>query len=218
MSLRLCFASGQISMYMIHTKVRYGFLSTYNQIMFFKQEPLLQSMGRYVLWYSPVIHHSTVAQAVEGDQPQSFWGKVSLRECFMFLADKIQSDNWEADNPMPKDNWYLEGKLNEDVEDDTDEDIISESSESSESAESSEHQPEAPGGHNEASEQSGPLDVPEAQSGLSSPLSDPPSSPQTPTNFWTDRERRLKEGSRKRAEMEGGSEKESSSGKKKREE
>jgi len=45
---------GQIGVYIYHAKVRYGFISTYNETIFLKQEQN-PSSGVFGLWYSPVI-------------------------------------------------------------------------------------------------------------------------------------------------------------------
>ena len=55
---------GQIGMYRFKAKLRYGFLSTYDEGITLKQE-LNTNTGVYELWYSPVIRNNTQSQAVD---------------------------------------------------------------------------------------------------------------------------------------------------------
>ncbi|KAN0074858.1 hypothetical protein V8E54_007469 [Elaphomyces granulatus] len=81
---------GQIGMYMYHAK-----------------NP---SSGVYELWYSPVIQHNALSQRVQQTQPQpaDYRGNVSLRECLMYLLLEVQANNWQSDNDMPADHFYID--------------------------------------------------------------------------------------------------------------
>jgi hypothetical protein len=77
------FSSGQISKYMYLAKVKYGFLTTYDQTMFFKQgpDPRQNKKGNWVLHHSNVIRHNTESDtSLGGGEPRySYRGKVSVR-------------------------------------------------------------------------------------------------------------------------------------------
>lgn len=93
----------------MHTgKVKYGFLTTYDQTIFLKQTPHQARKGRSVLWHSPVIAHNTASRPVEKNHSGnalSYRHKVSLRECLLFLAKKANSSNYSAVNPMSLGRW-----------------------------------------------------------------------------------------------------------------
>jgi hypothetical protein len=65
----LTFYSGQIADYLRLTKLKFGFLSTYEQPIFLQQKQ--DTNGQLVLYYSLVIHHSS-----KGDPGE----QVSLRQ------------------------------------------------------------------------------------------------------------------------------------------
>lgn len=84
-------------------KLKYGFLTTYNQTIFLKQEQTPQEgkavdkeRDEWVLWYSNVVFHSDVSTTVPNrNDPMSYHGQVSLRECMLYLiamAGGITSD------------------------------------------------------------------------------------------------------------------------------
>ncbi|KZF26200.1 hypothetical protein L228DRAFT_242633 [Xylona heveae TC161] len=87
---------GQISRYMYIAKIKFGFLTTYNQTIFFKQEPDPRKRGRWVLWHSNTIWHHTPSQQIGDPVPGDYREKVSVRECFLFLAKKIASGDFSA--------------------------------------------------------------------------------------------------------------------------
>ncbi|KAH8811427.1 hypothetical protein F5884DRAFT_273979 [Xylogone sp. PMI_703] len=93
---------GQIARYMYTFKVKYGFWTNYDETVFFKQEPHPEKKGKYVLWHSNVISTETSTILLEGrsQEPRSYHGKVSLRECFHFLGQKIKSGEFGASYPM----------------------------------------------------------------------------------------------------------------------
>ena|SRR5271154_2002399 len=101
---------GQIAMYMWNAKCTYGFMSTYDQTVFLKQDVDPSDPNKYALWYSNVIHHNTRAQPVAGANAPAaaYRDRVSLKECFLFLGPEIQAGRWQANNPMAADEWYLE--------------------------------------------------------------------------------------------------------------
>jgi hypothetical protein len=90
---------------MYHAKVRYGFLTTYHYTIFLKQEQ--STDNRWVLWYSNPIGHETSSSDVApgATDPLAYHGKVSVRECMLFFAHEIQSDNYKATNSMSIWNW-----------------------------------------------------------------------------------------------------------------
>ncbi|RAK97300.1 uncharacterized protein BO80DRAFT_504827 [Aspergillus ibericus CBS 121593] len=102
-----CF--GQISRYMFISRAKYGFLTTYDQAIFFNQAPHPhegKADKHWALWHSNVIEHRTSSTKVA---PQSdftaYRGKVSLREYFLFLGIKTFSDSLRSANPMKEDSW-----------------------------------------------------------------------------------------------------------------
>ncbi|KAE8343112.1 hypothetical protein BDV24DRAFT_161925 [Aspergillus arachidicola] len=100
---------GQIAGYMYDTNSKYGFLTTYNQTMFFKQEPHPKKNGKWVLWRSPVIRHTAHSQKILGNEkelrnPALYRGKVSLRECFLYFVQLAYHDGY-AKNTMQFENW-----------------------------------------------------------------------------------------------------------------
>lgn len=91
-------------------KVKYGFLTTYDQTVFLKQEPSRQRPGRWVLWYTNVIFHNAPSTFLGRDDfrfknRHLYGGKVSLRECFLFLAHKIRSGDYKVENTMNDKHW-----------------------------------------------------------------------------------------------------------------
>lgn len=102
------FIVGQIGMYRFKAKLRYGFLSTYDEGITLKQELNTQT-GVYESWYSPVIRNNTQSQVVviaQQTQPGSFHGMVSWRECLLLLGMKAQAGNWKCHNNMPASQFY----------------------------------------------------------------------------------------------------------------
>ncbi|RFU29385.1 hypothetical protein B7463_g6962, partial [Scytalidium lignicola] len=94
---------------MFNYKVKYGFLTTYDQTMFFKQEQHPKEKDKWVLWHSDVISHSTKSTEVGNNhakEPRSYHGKVSVRECFLFLGKKIAANDFTAKYPEKPGDWY----------------------------------------------------------------------------------------------------------------
>src|SRR5437667_3962081 len=90
---------------MHQSNMKYAFLTTYNQTVFLRQEEHPGKKGEWVLWYSNVIKNGTASIQVSSVSPRDFHGKVSLRECFLFLAVQGASNNWYAKNEMHVDSW-----------------------------------------------------------------------------------------------------------------
>ena len=69
---------------MADNHLTYGFLTTYNQTLFFKRD---REETNLVLYMSNIIHHSTRSQDVIGGgrRNEDFYGRVSLRECFLYF-------------------------------------------------------------------------------------------------------------------------------------
>lgn len=86
-------------------KLKFGFLTTYNETIFLRQD-VHPVTGKWMLWHSNVIHHTTASEDVQGDNPENYFGKVSVRECFVYLAMMVDSGNYRADNPMDDAKWY----------------------------------------------------------------------------------------------------------------
>ena len=84
---------GQIAMYMWHAKCKYGFMSTYNETVFLKQDVDPSDPNKYALWYSDAIRHNIRARPVGGGNPSAapYRNCVSLKECFLFLGLEIQA-------------------------------------------------------------------------------------------------------------------------------
>lgn len=112
--------AGQIANYMYRTKCKYGWLTTYNQIMFFRQEPHPTKKGKWVLCHSPVIEHNTKYEDVpkgKSDDPTQYRGRVTLTECFLHLAKEACKDG-EAINTMNALAWVGPDSSRVDIEDD----------------------------------------------------------------------------------------------------
>ncbi|KAL8848577.1 MAG: hypothetical protein Q9221_006410 [Calogaya cf. arnoldii] len=87
-------SAGQVAEYMKRFGLKYGFLTTYEKTIFFKQEIMesnneLASCNQIstrtnILWYSNPIHHD-VDSADDSRNPQTYQGRVSLRECMLYL-------------------------------------------------------------------------------------------------------------------------------------
>ncbi|PYI07451.1 hypothetical protein BO78DRAFT_312825, partial [Aspergillus sclerotiicarbonarius CBS 121057] len=96
------FIAGQIANYMHKTKCKYGWLTTYNQTMFFRQVPHPKKKGTWVLCHSPVINHDAKYDEVDQEKsndPTQYRRRVTLTECFLYIAKKACEDG-EAINPM----------------------------------------------------------------------------------------------------------------------
>ncbi len=101
-------------------QLKYGFLTTYNETIFLKQE-LGQAQEQqqhrrghqqqevaqpWILWYSSVIHHST-SSVVPTDTPPTYRNRVSVRECMFFLLSITSGgpEYFTASNNMPMKDW-----------------------------------------------------------------------------------------------------------------
>ncbi|OXV07058.1 hypothetical protein Egran_05177 [Elaphomyces granulatus] len=89
---------GQIAMYLRETSLKYGFVSTYEETIFLRQELVA---GNWGLQYSPVIGHSTSATVIT---PANFSGTVSLRQCFWHLSALARAGH-VAMNTLPEAKW-----------------------------------------------------------------------------------------------------------------
>jgi hypothetical protein len=119
----------------MHTNnVKYGFLTTYNQTVFLKQEPHPRNRRRWVLWHSPVIYHDAPSRCIEGDPRNvlSFRNRVSLRECFLFLVRKVCSGDYYTENQMGEEQWFAPNLLSKGSDSDYVTDSSSDSQESQE--------------------------------------------------------------------------------------
>ncbi|KAL8743400.1 MAG: hypothetical protein Q9184_008120, partial [Pyrenodesmia sp. 2 TL-2023] len=100
-------SAGQVAYYMKEYSCKYGFLTTYDDTIFFKQEPLAftremaidnrlpsNTTTHDILWYSRVIHHNTsfipCGTLRDPESPDAYADKVSLRECMFFLMKQVQ--------------------------------------------------------------------------------------------------------------------------------
>ncbi|KAK2760838.1 hypothetical protein FQN54_002077 [Arachnomyces sp. PD_36] len=83
-------ALGQVARYMITAELIFGFLTTYQQTIFLKLEKDPKS-GAMVLWHSNVINGNSIyAEADRSDNtPRAYHNKVTLRECFLFIAKQV---------------------------------------------------------------------------------------------------------------------------------
>ncbi|PYI04666.1 hypothetical protein BO78DRAFT_347226 [Aspergillus sclerotiicarbonarius CBS 121057] len=108
---------GQIANYMYTTKSRLGWFTTYEQTMFLKQVPHPKRKERWVLCHSPVIRHDVKYQEIPKDSSILHRGRVTLRECFLFLA-KEASESPRAVNTMKPLDWVTQFQDRVDDEDD----------------------------------------------------------------------------------------------------
>jgi hypothetical protein len=95
---------------MHESEAKYGFLTTYHETIFLRQTERPGRKGEWVLWYSNVIMHGTISTPATSDRPRDYHGKVSLRECFLFLAVEGASNNHHAKNEMPLSTWTVTRK------------------------------------------------------------------------------------------------------------
>ncbi|KAL2001236.1 hypothetical protein VTN02DRAFT_2079 [Thermoascus thermophilus] len=105
---------GQIARYVYLTQSKYGFLTTYEQTIFLKQDKHPTRKGRWVLWHSPVILHDTQSRRVPGpsgrgqdlSNPALYRQRVSLRECFLYFIDLACGEK-TAMNTMKLNTWVV---------------------------------------------------------------------------------------------------------------
>ncbi|OJJ67702.1 hypothetical protein ASPBRDRAFT_34067 [Aspergillus brasiliensis CBS 101740] len=105
-SLRHCL--GQLARYLYVAKITYGFLTTYDETIFVKQalHPDKKKSGQMTLWYSNLIkHHTPSTAATPGSSHMDYRGKVSLRECFLFLGKMTSTGASVCVNNMKSANW-----------------------------------------------------------------------------------------------------------------
>ncbi|KAJ5101163.1 hypothetical protein N7456_007215 [Penicillium angulare] len=96
---------GQLANYMRVHNVKYGFITTYHQTIFCKQDSLPKGTQRkkpgkapeFALWYSDAIRHDSTKP-------------IFLRECFLFLGIQIGHGNCKFQNPMSAEKWSSDGK------------------------------------------------------------------------------------------------------------
>ncbi|KAB8207799.1 hypothetical protein BDV34DRAFT_223003 [Aspergillus parasiticus] len=89
---------GQIAQYMKLADLRYGFLSTYNETIFFRQ---VVSNNVWVLQHSVPIQGNTAKQdGLNGN----YNGRVSVRECFLYLM-LLANAQHTAGNTLPMAQW-----------------------------------------------------------------------------------------------------------------
>lgn len=94
---------------MYGTQRKYGFFTTYDETMFFKQGPHPKNNRKWVLWHSPVIRHNARSREISGNEkelgnPALYRGYVSLRECFLYFVHLAYQDG-SAENPMEYGRW-----------------------------------------------------------------------------------------------------------------
>ncbi|GLB05897.1 hypothetical protein AtubIFM57258_001190 [Aspergillus tubingensis] len=118
---------GQLARYLYGAQIKYGFLTTYRETIFVKQEPYpnKEKGGQMALWHSDVIKHTT--RSANFDPDGDFKGCVSLRQCFLFMG-KMATESPVCENPLGKNQWVGSSKTSVFG----DEDYISPSTSSSE--------------------------------------------------------------------------------------
>jgi hypothetical protein len=92
-----------IAFYMFRTKIKYGFLNTYDNTVFLRQEPSPGDHEKFILRCSSIIKYSTQsAITATGDFSDNmlYLSKASLRECFLFLVSANHSEPFVVSNPM----------------------------------------------------------------------------------------------------------------------
>lgn len=112
-----CFCSppslGQVADYMYFFNLKYGFLTTYDQTIFLKQEKV---NGAWRLYYSsPIL-------ASNGEMPGDSWNSkeqydpenVSVRQCMLWLCRVTRGgpENYSAHNDTPVKQWVCESTSN----------------------------------------------------------------------------------------------------------
>ena len=84
---------------MFTAKLKYGFISTYNMIIFLKQEII---GGNWTIAFSRPIMSCTEAKRVDDGNYEDM---VSLRECFLYLV-QLAENNHVATNQLPEEQWF----------------------------------------------------------------------------------------------------------------
>lgn len=88
--------------YMMDLRCKYGFISTYNETIFLRQEYI---NGEWVIDYSPVIEGST--SYVKSDPANILEPPfVSAKQCFLYMA-RIASIDGPVQNPTQKSLWII---------------------------------------------------------------------------------------------------------------
>jgi hypothetical protein len=93
---------------MFKTKTKYGFLTTYDKTVFVRQEPSLNNANEFILRCSNIIEYSTASTMATNNNFSNnalYLGKVSLRECFLFLVTAIHGGSFVVSNPMTYHQW-----------------------------------------------------------------------------------------------------------------
>ncbi|KAK2808596.1 hypothetical protein FQN50_004628 [Emmonsiellopsis sp. PD_5] len=90
---------GQIALYMYDYGSKYGFLTTYNQTIFLKQER--HRTGEYRLYIPNIIYHTATGSK----------SGVSLRECLFYLVlitAGTEEERHKCTNPTPRNEWVIQ--------------------------------------------------------------------------------------------------------------
>jgi len=89
---------GQPAEYMLDLRMKYAFLSTYEETVFLKQEHV---NGRWEIHHTDVIYHSSHYIPPSSLVPE---GVVSLRQCFFYIGTLALAGPG-ADNRLPSIQW-----------------------------------------------------------------------------------------------------------------
>ncbi|KAI4667717.1 uncharacterized protein J4E88_010118 [Alternaria novae-zelandiae] len=98
---------GQPAKYMYKHKIKYGFVSTYNETIFLRIEPRKSNPEEYGLYYSPVFRYDTPTCVDEGNNVHTFGTRFTT----LFMLHKVVDDGGEGwrlkASDIPKqDDWY----------------------------------------------------------------------------------------------------------------
>lgn len=100
---RLRHVFGQPILYMGDLQCAYGFISTYDETIFFRQAQL--PSGEWHVEYSPVIYSTDVYES-SGSQGHGSGPSVSMRQCMFYVAT-LASGQGPVNNQTPAAQWVV---------------------------------------------------------------------------------------------------------------
>lgn len=95
---------GQIASYMRSSGCKYGFMTTYKETIFFKEDIDIANPNGYAFYFSPIIQHHTKSEKTPLNDA-ALRDKVSVRECSLYLGWEIKNNGWQSTNDVPKAHW-----------------------------------------------------------------------------------------------------------------
>lgn len=99
--------AGQVAKYLNEFERKYGFLTTYEDTVFFKQEPyVINGNTINVLWYSnPISHKAHSKEVHDTTNVAAYKDMVSVRECMLYLMKVRDDPDWQTEKH--NDRWVM---------------------------------------------------------------------------------------------------------------